>query len=172
MSALNSVLNRIHEWGQPENHPLKRIVLTRAGGVAAISLEAVSLVVKPFVLGFQSLGFISKLPLKVVKWIVHSEKLNAWDEKLPGSKDLIHTVKRIYQYFVGLLSSAFFGVVFSPELNFRLHLKLGLAIDQLADRKKKDLEAILSVETKGPEILPFWNEQTGERLKNYQTQLA
>lgn len=113
MIHFDTMLQKVHAWGEPEQHPMKRMFLTRIGSIACAVLE-----LQP--LG-QALG----------KFAITLNK--------PA---LIDLTKRI----VGVTSTLVIGIILSPEVNYFIHVKLGLAKDDIAERKNRRDQQILEKE--------------------------
>lgn len=131
MPGIDWVANCIHEWGEPGQNIWKQMFLSRIGSAALVALETVSVL-------FESMNFlVVKIPQGICS-------LN--------SQGLVSKVSLIGKMVLGAISSIFFGVVFSPELNFFFHRKLGLAVDDIALRKEKALQVMLKEERKAVEL--------------------
>lgn len=150
MEAVNTLLNRIHEWGEPEAHPMQRIALTRVASLGTAVLEYFSLLGASFDLGWNLYQDIKTLSHKGLYLIL---------PKSQGSENPIHpfpstgkSVIQICKLIIGIASTLFIGVIFSPEINFRIHLKLGLAVDNLVLRKQKEVDDKLAAEVKAAEL--------------------
>lgn len=98
----NTTIQQVHEWGGPEQNPLKRMFLTRIGSLACAILELVP---------------VGRAILELCK--------------RPSQKTLVDLCKAI----AGLASTIFIGIVFSPEVNFFIHVKLQLVEDDFESRK-------------------------------------
>lgn len=152
-SILNNTLNKIHDWGEPQCHPMKRMFLTRITSVACIALEASGLAwttVRIATLSVQEARILSAKG--VCKIVPPMKKLL----KSASKKSLALPIKEAYldicRLTAGLASTILVGALFSPELNFRLHIKLRLAVDNLALKKQRELDAKVRIETKAAEI--------------------
>lgn len=145
-SLLNTSLNKIHGWSEPEQHPMKRMFLTRASSIGCCVLESAVLT-----LSVGQLGFLcgKKAKMECIKRLaLVFPKIKHEEQDLPIKEAFLEVCKIVS----GLASTIFSGIVFSPELNFRFHLQLGLAVDNLAVKKQKELETKLRVEAKAAEI--------------------
>jgi hypothetical protein len=127
ISLLNTTLNKIHEWNEPEYHPLKRMFLTRICEVGCAAIEASVVVRKMAELTFTCF-------------------------KKPSKHDLKSRVSEISRLIIGLSSTIFIGMLFSPEGNFKIHVKLHLAIDTLAEKNQKILTTKLQAELAKNEV--------------------
>lgn len=146
---LSVSLNQIHCWSESEQHPMKRMLLTRLGGVGVAAIEVALIIFKSaeigIVCGKQALMTASKEAVRLfpdlkVQWI----RDNAAEESL--LEPIKASYYEIFQLVKGLASSIFLGIVFSPESNFKYHLQLNLVVDDLAVRSKEKLTAKLQAE--------------------------
>lgn len=146
-TLLNTTLNHVHHWGEPEEHPMKRMFLTRATTVGCAVLEAIDLLWSTgrlaYVLGKEGVILSNKMYYQI-KHLEPHQNNNLTSLKVAG-KDTIALI-------AGLASTILIGSLFSPEVNFRVHIKLGLAVDSLAARKQKDLEIKLRIEANAAEV--------------------
>lgn len=154
IQEINEISNSIHEWSQPEQSPWKTIVLTRAGGVACAAIETCSIMLNASLwLGMELPCFVLREPIKIITKIASDR--NWWQggaEWLPDSHQITKDLLSLAKIITGLASTIFFGIIFCPELNFRIHLKLGLAVDNLAVKREKDLRDKLEAQAKAEEI--------------------
>lgn len=153
MLTVNMLLNRIHEWGEPEEHPIKRIALTRLACLGAVALECFCTVEAAWSLGNQLYSTTKVLAGKGLYHIFPKSPLfqNFATQGL-NTQAIGTSLLQICKLIVGLASTLLIGVIFSPEINFRLHLRMGLAVDNLLVRKQKDLAAKLAAEAKAAEL--------------------
>lgn len=144
---LNSLLNRIHEWGEPDKSLVKRIVFTRLGSTACLPVEVVSLAFSSLEIAWNATLFSYELGKKVKRIVLREES----SEHLPVNplKNSFFTTCKL---IVSIASTLIIGVILSPELNFRLHLKLGLAVDNLSVTKQKELQIKLETQRRAEEI--------------------
>jgi hypothetical protein len=153
MSNINNILNKVHELGQPEQRPLARLGSTRLWGIACTALEATSLLFIPWHVGTA----VADCSAKSFKSLM--------DEVFPNSQIFknaedptksIQTLKKscilAAKMIAGFASTIFFGIIFCPELNFRIHLQLELAVDNFSVKKHKELQAKLTAEMHAKEI--------------------
>ena len=145
---INTTLNLVHEWGEFDQHPMKRFFLTRAGSVACIFLETAA--------AAWSVGrsaavlFHSGKKFCVItcsRLFPKLEMLMDSRQQIPLKEELLMLCRRI----AGLVSTLFIGI-FSPEVNFRNHKKLHLAIDNLSEKKERELRIRLETELKAAQI--------------------
>lgn len=146
---LNSALNQIHYWSGPDQNPMKRMFLTRFAEIGCAGIEASLLAVRTMELGklvvknlmhtFYDATSASFYPLLVVELTAKAEEVAALVE--------------------GLASTLFFGIVFSPEANFKIHLRLKLAVDDVAEKTEKERAAKLEAEQQKAEIIKMRNER-------------
>lgn len=138
---INWMLNRIHEWGQPEQHPLNRIGLTRLAGVGCVAIETLAVAYNAVQsLRIQTCCLIKGSMILFNKVVPGSRQLTTVDSLVSGLHDLKTCMIRIAKIIAGIASTIFFGLLFSPEINFRLHLKLGLAVDNWSVKKEKQIK--------------------------------
>jgi hypothetical protein len=158
---INTVLNRIHEWGEFDQHPMKRFFLTRIGSVASVPLEIcagvhallrVNLVVVKGVLKIGATALLLVRPKS--KTLLKRATTN-----LHLKNELLTLCKRIS----GLASTLFFGI-FTPEINFRIHKKLKLAVDNLERKKQHELKIKLETELNAAQI----EKERSERFNKFQ----
>lgn len=133
MPSVNCVLNTIHEWGAPQHHPLKRMAFTRLGSIVSLSTEIASIFSNSAFLGIQIANHLLDLS---------SKKVNLSSKK----NDLWNRCRIIFQFALGVVSTAIFGLVISPEINFHIHLNLGLVDDNLREKKRQELNERLAAE--------------------------
>jgi hypothetical protein len=133
---LNTVLNHIHGWSQPEHNPLTRFFVTRVAGIGCAAYEALAI------------GFTA------VDWIGTGLSLSS-EFSFKGCE--------LCRRVLGLASSLFFGIIFSPEVNFKIHLKLKLVIDNISQNTQKIIERKLLQEKE--------NRETAEIRKKHMVQL-
>ncbi len=153
MLAINALFNRIHEWGEPEQRPATRIVLTRLGGVAGSVIETFAIAYSSLNVGLKFGDTLGNISIKTISALFPKSRLATNLNKLPASlNNLKNNLLHVCKLIIGLASTLLLGTFFSPELNFRLHLKLGLVVDNLNIKKQKELKAKLTAETKAAEI--------------------
>lgn len=164
---LNHTLNRIHDWGDAEQPPMKRMFLTRISGIACGIVEAAGIAASSCrlsVLATRELARLLSRPMQAA--FPASKCLRSYSQHPSCFEETSTTFLTLCKRVAGLASTLFFGVVFSPELNFRLHIKLGLAIDTLAVKKQKELLAKLRVQEKTAEI----NKARAERFAKFEAE--
>lgn len=153
MSSVNNILNKVHELGQPEQHPLARLGSTRLWGVACAALETISLLFIPWQVGTAAIDCSAKSFKSLMHEILPDSEMFKNSEPPANSilklkKNCILAAKMI----AGFASTVLFGIIFCPELNFRIHLRLGLAVDNFSVKKHKELQAKLTAELYAKEI--------------------
>lgn len=149
---LNSTLNQVHRWNAQEQNLMTRIFLTRLSESVIAALEASSFVFKLIAINLnianQCILFSSKAVLIILphsKFVQHYAK-RPLDLTLIKFKGL-----ELCRLIAGLACTIFIGVIF-PETNFKIHLKLNLAVDNLAQKTQKKLAAKFRAELKKAEI--------------------
>lgn len=154
MHPLNSLLNHIHEWGENEQHPMKRMFLTRFACFACSGIEL-------FALGLSLANLGAEIGKAAISLSTRSLQIIQAKGHPPKKELLLDSIysQRITKKFLltcklvaGLASTLLVGVILSPEVNFRIHLKLELAVDNLIIKKQKELKARGIAETKAIEI--------------------
>lgn len=164
---INRVANRIHEWGEPGQYLWKQMGLTRVCGVALAAIEAISILYhSAFLLAWQlPVNLYNKsldIFCAIIPRVKKLENIRCQPSHFEAAtRNMLITIANI---IAGLASSLFFGVIFSPEINFWLHRKLGLAVDNVGSRKEKVLKARLEAEVKAAAI----RKDRDERLTQFQ----
>jgi hypothetical protein len=163
---VNTLLNQIHEWGEFDQHPMKRLFLTRVGTIATLFLETAAA-------GY-ALARVGNALFQTSKTLISLgiHRLFPKVEPPHGAAESLILLKKeclaCCQRIAGLLSTLFLGI-FSPEINFRNHKKLLLAIDNLSEKKEKELRRKLETELKSAQIkkerLIHFTQQQAEREK-------
>lgn len=151
---VNWISNRIHEWGEPEQSTFKRIAFTRIGAIASLVVEiAANIFFMMKWCMWQVPGAILRETLeKILLPVFPGKNLKSATAKLPNLEDVYSCLNTLVKLIAGIASTCFFGILFSPEVNFRVHLKLGLAVDNLALKKERNLKNKLETELKTAEI--------------------
>lgn len=170
MLNINPLVNRIHEWGEPDQLPWKAMGLTRVSGIVLAAFEAMAALYKSLLFAWSFPVYVIRSFYKGICQVIVPIKRSQTIEK-----DLRSTEKRqignqmqvLAKLIVGLSSTLFFGIIFSPEINFRLHQKLGLAVDNAGLRKEKALMAKLEFEAKQT----AFNKERNERLLQFQNEM-
>jgi hypothetical protein len=134
---LSNTLNQIHQWSEPGQNPMKRMFLTRLAEIGCAGIEASTLAFKTIELSALS-----------AKHLMHAPT----DEMRTKANEVANLLK-------GLTSTLIFGVFFSPEANFKMHLKLKLAVDNRAEKSQRELAAKLQAELQKAEITKIRNER-------------
>lgn len=146
-------MNDIHRWGENDHHPLVRIFLTRATGLGCAAVE----------LSFAAKAGFDLCVVSAKAAVVFAAKVGHF--AFPGSESLAkHAVKPLHEEVIqqtfhrfrnliaGMISTVCVGILFSPELNFRNHLYLGLAEDDLAVKKEREMAAKIAAEATLSEV--------------------
>lgn len=150
---LNSLFNQIHQWSEPEQNPMRRMFLTRISEVGCALIEIGSIGFKIAELAMLGGKQLTLLSSKVVFEIFpHSKQIQRYCNRPSFSNELKVKGKELCELVAGLASTLCIGILFSPEANFKAHLKLGLIIDNLAEKTQKKLAAKLQAELKNAEI--------------------
>lgn len=186
MSEINSVLNRVHEWCEPERNPMTRMFLSRLGGVVCLVVEAVSLTFNAYRSVYKSVSNVCNVTRRSFLLICccgcfkkekkekvdpNKEKVDSTDEvkarmsvRLNPDDRVRIRLLNVCKLIVGIISTAFFGILFSPMINFRIHLKLGLGVDNMAERRKRELAAKIEYELKKNEV----EKERAQRFAQFQ----
>lgn len=138
-TLINGVLNWVNEKNQPECNPLARMFLTRLGGVVCLVTEAVTVV-------FNALKALQRSATNVFSFTRRSFLMLCCcmcgrlprKEGIPMRERFRTRILNICKLVVGIASTIFFGIVFSPMLNFKIHIKLKIAVDMLAEKRRKE----------------------------------
>lgn len=153
MLAINCMFNRVHEWGEANRPPVNRILLTRLGTMAGAGIESLTIAFGSLNVGVKLGDIVTKYSMKTFSKLFPKSRFAA---NLPKSAASFNKVKDnlllVSKLIIGLASSLLLGILFTPELNFRIHLKLGLIVDNLDIRKQKEQKATLDAEVKAAEI--------------------
>lgn len=146
---LNSALNQIHHWSEPDQNPMKRMFLTRFAQIGCAGIEVALLAIKTMEMG-----------QLIVKNILHSLQDTTSQSFYPGLiVELSGKADEVASLVEGLASTVFFGIIFSPEANFKVHLRLKLAVDNIAEKTEKERAAKLEAELQKAEIIQMRNER-------------
>ena len=164
MSVNNSLLsksfNQIHHWSEPEQHPMTRMFLTRITEVPCTILEAALIVFKTLELSLTGAQQLMRASSKIAaKVLPNSQILREYADRPSFFQDFKSQGLDISRLVVGLTSTIFIGVFFSPETNFKVHLKLGLVTDSQAEKNQRALAAKLQMELQKAEITKARNER-------------
>lgn len=123
---LQSTLNHIHYWGNSDHSPMQRMFLTRIASAACIPLETFILAIKTMEIGIHFGKEIFKISSRLISHILPLPQSNASIKYSSLSLELKYRGLKICQRIIGLASTVFIGCFFSPETNFKIHVKLGL----------------------------------------------
>lgn len=163
---INTTLNWVHEWGEFDQHPMKRLFLTRIGTIACLFLETAAAAYAMAKTGVVLFREIKRLATSGLSRIFPKSSALQAEVEVDNfcKKECIAFGQRI----AGLISTLFVGI-FSPEINFRNHKKLHLAIDNLSEKKERELKLKLETELKDAQIkrdrLLRFTQQQAERDK-------
>src|SRR5262249_7549401 len=108
---IKCIIHNIHIWGGVEQHPLKAMCLPRIGSLVLAAIETTAI-------AYYSVRFLSFHANCIKRRIF---KIIASDKEDPAKKILF-----IVKIIAGTISSLFFGIIVSPEINILLHQKLRL----------------------------------------------
>jgi hypothetical protein len=164
MLTVNGTLNRIHEWSEPARHPMARFFLARLGCIACTAIEAVAAAFAILECTKHAAEGL-KRAIKALLIVNHQALENQAHRRI-GCHTIIADLLEICKLIVGIASTVFIGIVFSPEINFRIHLKLGIAVDNLAVKKEKQLKAQIDTKIKAAKIA----QERAERFAKFQAQ--
>lgn len=165
---INVVANRIHEWSESGQNLWKQIALARICSIALAAIEATSMLYySAFLLTWQ-------LPVNVINKSIYVcgsilsriKRLENIQCQAPNLVPIKKNMFSIAKIIVGLASTSFFGIIFSPEINFWLHCKLGLTVDNVGLRKEKAMKVKLEVEAKAAII----RKERAERFTQFQNE--
>lgn len=151
--TLNTALNKIHSWSQPEQPPMMRMFLTRTIEIVAAVIEAATIV-------FTAIGFVYSCGKQLVisssqiglEIFPHTQRLQEFAHLPSAINDIVSNARGIASLIGGLASTIFFGIFISPEANFKIHLRLELVTDDLATQSKNTLTAKLELEKQKSEV--------------------
>jgi hypothetical protein len=159
-SLLSKTFNQIHRWSEPEQHPMTRMFLTRITEIPCSVIEAASIVFKTLEFGLNGAKDLMTVSAKsAVKVLPNSKLLKEYAGQPLLLQDLKAQGREIGRLVAGLTSTIFIGVFFSPEANFKIHLKLGLVADNQAEKNQRTLAAKLQMELQKAEITKARNER-------------
>lgn len=162
---INTPLNRIHEWGDPIQHPLKRLFLTRLEGITTSALEVLDLANTLFECAEQLAHTSQVLACRSLYVIFpKSQRIYKIAKQPSDPKNIFDTLLKIGKLVIGIISSITLGIFISPELNFRFHLWMRLIDNNLNMRTQKLLQAKLSAELEAIKI----SQQRAERFAQFQ----
>lgn len=166
MLAINSVLNRIHVWGEPSQHPATRMFFTRIANVGSAILEGLAIVYGSLNVGLRVGDAATTVSLKMVSTLLPHRLKNNLKNISTSLNDLTKNLLYVCKLIIGLASTIFFGIVFSPELNFRIHILLGLVVDNMDRRKQNELRAKVEADAKAVET----TKERAARFAQFQSQ--
>lgn len=158
-SLIDSTFNQIHYWSEPEQNPMQRMFLTRLSEIGCVAVETFSLICKTIelmTLVGKQLIILSSKPAGIFSY----PKFH--DSFFPPFfllSDIKFGAEEMCRLIVGLASTIFIGIVFSPETNFKIHLKLRLIRDNLAEKTKKERAIKLLLEKQSAEIIKARKER-------------
>jgi hypothetical protein len=158
---INSLLNRAHECGEFNQHPMKRFFLTRLQTLLCIPLEGIAAAYALGHTGAALSGAGKKMGASGLR--VLFPKSEALLQESHKETQVKNTLITLCCRIAGFASTLFIGI-FSPELNFRLHKKLGLAVDNLVQKKEQALRLKLETDLKAAQI----ERQRSERFAKFQ----
>lgn len=147
---LNLTLNQIHVWSEPDQNPMKRMFLTRFAEISSAGIELCLIAKK-----------ILELASLVLKNLFHPFlKVRSSASFYPYlALELTAKAHETAQLVKGFASTVFFGMIFSPEANFKIHLRLKLVKDCQAEKTQKERSAKLQAELQKSEITNKRNER-------------
>jgi len=167
MLTVNGTLNRINEWGQPTQHPMARFFLTRLDSIVCIAVESISVTYNTALALKHTSQAFTKLGARICLLIrPKSTALQNFYKRQPGLKTIKKDLSYIARLIVGIISTILTGTVLSPEINFRIHLKLGLAVDNVAIKREKDLKIQLDTKMRAEKI----TKERAERFAQFQAE--
>ena len=146
-TILNTTLNQIHDWGEPEQHPMKRMFLTRVAGLGCAAIEAgVIALTTGHLIRLTASEAVTGSAKALRLLFPKSETLSKCADRPTHATQMKSALVELCHLVAGLASTIFNGIIFSPAINFRMHIKWGLAIDNLAVKKQKNLDAKLKAQ--------------------------
>lgn len=133
MNAIQSISNKIYDWTQDNSPFVSRHILTRLAAVALCTVEIVELALQPFILTHRVSTALAGLPLKGILKFMPSKRARELDETFATPLQAWHTACKIIQMICGFASTALFGIIVSPSLNYSIHAhpKIALVNDEL-----------------------------------------
>lgn len=146
-SLISSALNQIHQWSEPEQNPMTRMFVTRLSELACAVIEISSIIFKVLEIGFLSAKQMTTLASKMALVIFpDSKKLHVYSHQPSLFPSIKAKGKDLCRLIAGFTATVFIGIIFSPEANFKIHLKLELVVDNLAEKNHIKLAAKLQAE--------------------------
>lgn len=138
ISKINFIIYNIQKLGGVEQHPLKAMSLPRVYSIVLVALEATATV-------YYTMRFIA--------YHVNCRKSQPYKIVASNVQDQTKKIFFIAKIIAGTISTIFFGIIFSPEINIILHQKLGLVVDNnINARKEKALQIKLELESKNEAV--------------------
>lgn len=147
---LNQTLNHIHHWSEPDQNPMKRMFLTRFAEIGCVSIE-VCLIVK------KTIEFGASVVKNLTRPVLNNQSSVYFNPLLVLELPL--KAQEVARLIKGLASTLFFGIIFSPEVNFKIHLRLKLVLNNQAEKTQKERSDKLETELKKSEIIKMRNER-------------
>ncbi|HEV8051556.1 MAG TPA: hypothetical protein VGP47_03610 [Parachlamydiaceae bacterium] len=152
-SLLNKTFNQIHRWSEPEQQPMTRMFLTRITEIPCTLIETALIVIKTLELSVNGAKqLVTATSQAAVKVFPNSQLLQEYAREPLLLQDLKSQGQEISRLVMGLTSTIFIGIFFSPEANFKIHLKLGLITDNQAEKNQRALAVKLQMELQKAEI--------------------
>lgn len=129
MGPINAILNQVNTLNDQNIGFFRKQIQSRATHLLVIApIESAETIKNIFTLPVQSAGAILKGASKAAALVTGSEAIKKFEEKLPGLKDLLCTICKVFTFAIGAFLSATVGVLY-PKINYNLHCALGLALD-------------------------------------------
>lgn len=170
MLAVNSVLNRINEWSEPNRKPFTRVICSRLGTAACVPVEVAAI----GILALQVICRVGVSGLNTAKKIFNVvflkkpaiQKNGSGDDSKKAAENL-KKLLTIAKLIIGIVSTILIGIIFSPKMNFRFHMDLGLAVDNLKEQKEREMAIKLDLENKKSEV----ERARARRFEEFQSEM-
>lgn len=144
--------------------------LTRMTEVPCAVMEAALIVFKTLELSLTTAKqLIAASSKAIVKILPYSQMLREYPDRPWLLQDIKLQGMDICRLVAGLTSTIFIGIFFSPETNFKIHLKLDLTTDNRAAKNQRALAVKLQMELQKAEITKARNERFAKLEAEQQT---
>jgi len=134
LSPSNNLMDKINTWNQlpfssGAKNVAKRIVLTRAAAIPVVVIDTAELALRTIALLGQTILSVTAKPTmwaaNKIKYLafkseIESKKFTGFNEATLNPLQVLETAVKVFKLALGVLSTAVFGVFFSPALNYKI----------------------------------------------------
>ena len=143
-ALFDRTINIAHDLTCPDNSAFSRYVTSRLAAVPVLGAEVMAIAKETLITApSKMISLVAGLGARVISVISGSEAMKKFAEKQSDLTDFLRTVGKIVVSVIGIGLTSTIGII-SPDANFALHCKLGLAINQKEelDSLQKEWEVI------------------------------